>query len=157
MNVVSEVVGKSVITVISAKKCFLGDALVGFSIFDVSMMMADEPELGPYLGKLALFSVSSIFVALIIYSYSYAVIQKYRDDPEGSLMEKFFPYMRDITLRLFLLFVLYLVAMLLLGGVVFLLMSVLPLALNVILGFALFLSGRDRRDEACRKQANGSN
>ena len=111
----------------------------GVSIFDFSMMIADEPELTPYLGKIALFSVSSIFVALIIYGYSYAIIQKYRDDPEGPLMDKFFPYMRDITLRLLLLFMLYMLAIVMLGAAVFLLMSILPIAINVILGFVLFL------------------
>lgn len=112
--------------------------VTGISFFDFTMLIEEESfDYGPYLWRLVIFSISSLFVAILIFSYSYAVIQKYRDDPEAPLMQDFFPYMRDIVVRMALIFLVFLLLFLVLGLLMFVIADMLSVATAIILGIAL--------------------
>ena len=80
----------------------------GIFTFDLTSLTS-EPDLYRVFGSVSIFALSSMMLGLVLYAYSFAVVQKYRNDPEGDLLDGMFPYVRDITFRLFLVFLAYLV------------------------------------------------
>ncbi len=124
---------------------YVGPVLVisiisGVSFFDFSMLIEDDSlDYGPYLWRLGVFSVASLLVGVLIFSYAYAIIQKYRNDPESPLMTDFFPYFKDIAIRMAIIFLVFLLLFVVVGLVMFLIADLLSVVLAVILGFVLSL------------------